>query len=59
MRLTDVVYAYRKLRSWHVAFPVACVRALRYALTGDSGRVRSHGGWRRSRLRSAHRYDDN
>ncbi|WP_312681236.1 hypothetical protein [Stenotrophomonas chelatiphaga] len=25
--------------------------AIRYAFTGDTGRVRSHGGWRKSRLR--------
>ncbi|MDR6094756.1 hypothetical protein QE373_002053 [Stenotrophomonas sp. SORGH_AS321] len=44
-------YAYAKLRHWHVGMMSALCPAIRYALTGDTGKVRSHGGWRKSRLR--------
>lgn len=51
-------YAYLKLRSWHVPPPAAAWRALRYLVTGDTGRCRSHGGWYKSRLRSARLFGD-
>ncbi len=44
-------YAYRKVREWHVGSIRASWLALRYGLTGDTGRFNSHGGWRVSRLR--------
>lgn len=44
-------YAYRKVRGWHVGPLRAGRLALRYSLTGDTGRFGSHGGWRVSRLR--------
>jgi len=44
-------YAYRKVREWHVGSVRAGWLALRYGLTGDTGRFSSHGGWRVSRLR--------
>lgn len=44
-------YAYRKVREWHVGAVRAGWLALRYGLTGDTGRFNSHGGWRVSRLR--------
>ena len=53
MRLRRFRYAYAKLRSWHVGVLVAVSCAARYVITGDSGHVRSHGGWRKSRPRSA------
>jgi len=53
MPLKRFRYAYAKLRSWHVGVLVAVSCAARYVITGDSGQVRSHGGWRKSRLRSA------
>lgn len=46
----DFLKAYRKARSWgHPVLPSA-YRACRYALTGDSGRFRTHGGWRWTRI---------
>ena len=42
--------AYRKARDWHCSRGRAAVVALRFALTGDSGRFRSHGGWMVSRI---------
>jgi len=51
-------YAYHKLRSWHVGPSSAAWGALRYLLTGDSGRFRSHGGWYKSRLRCARLADE-
>lgn len=50
-------YAYNKLRGWHVGRMAAVLPAIRYAFTGDTGRVRSHGGWYKSRLRTASHYD--
>lgn len=43
-------YAYPKIRSWHVSAALAAWLAIRFALLGDTGRFRSHGGWRVSRL---------
>jgi hypothetical protein len=48
-------YAYRKIRSWHVDVLRSAWLALRYWLSGDTGRFSSHGGWRVSRL---HRKDE-
>lgn len=42
--------AYGKARDWHCSRACATVVALRFALTGDSGRFRSHGGWMVSRI---------
>jgi len=42
--------AYRKARDWHCSRGRALIVALRFALTGDSGRFRSHGGWMVSRI---------
>nr|WP_143592202.1 hypothetical protein [Stenotrophomonas maltophilia] len=42
--------AYGKARDWHCSRGRATVVALRFALTGDSGRFRSHGGWMVSRI---------
>ncbi len=42
--------AYGKARDWHCSRGRAAVVALRFALTGDSGRFRSHGGWMVSRI---------
>ncbi len=42
--------AYRKARDWHCSRGRAAVVAVRFALTGDSGRFRSHGGWMVSRI---------
>ncbi|MEK0266533.1 hypothetical protein [Stenotrophomonas sp. TWI819] len=42
--------AYRKARDWHCSPGRAWIVALRFALTGDSGRFRSHGGWMVSRI---------
>lgn len=44
------VWAYRKVRGWHVSGFQAFYRATRFAITGDSGSFHSHGGWRKSRL---------
>jgi hypothetical protein len=44
------LWAYRKLRGWHVSAVQATYRASRYILTGDTGSFPSHGGWRKSRL---------
>ena len=49
--MNDFRYAYEKLRRWHVGTLAAICPAIRYALTGDTGKVRSHGGWLKSRLR--------
>jgi len=43
-------YAYQKITAWHVGGARAWWLAARYALTGDTGRFRSHGGWYKSRL---------
>ncbi|MEN5425435.1 hypothetical protein ABE522_03535 [Stenotrophomonas pennii] len=51
--MSEFRYAYGKLRRWHVGTLAAICPAIRYALTGDTGSVRSHGGWMKSRLRSA------
>ena len=40
-----------KVREWLVGSVRAGWLALRYGLTGDTGRFNSHGGWRVSRLR--------
>ncbi|MBJ7517161.1 MAG: hypothetical protein JHC82_13410 [Stenotrophomonas sp.] len=50
-------YAYGKLRRWHVGRLAAIFPAIRYAVTGDTGKVRSHGGWYKSRLRGARHRD--
>ncbi|MGI6408204.1 MAG: hypothetical protein ACOX0Y_05780 [Thiopseudomonas sp.] len=44
-------WAYRKLISYHVSRKKAFYLATRYWITGDTGRFRSHGGFRMSRLR--------
>jgi len=44
-------HAYGKVRSWHVSPVHAFLRACNYALTGDTGRIRTHGGWCISRMR--------
>lgn len=49
-RLSDFRKATDKARSWDCAWPVAVWVGMRYALTGNSGRFRSHGGWRVSRI---------
>jgi len=51
MQVRRFRYAYRKVREWHVGSVRAGWLALRYGLTGDTGRFNSHGGWRVSRLR--------
>ncbi|WMJ68981.1 hypothetical protein [Stenotrophomonas sp. 24(2023)] len=51
MSLGRYRYAYRKVRDWHVGPLRAGWLALRYTVTGDTGRFGSHGGWRVSRLR--------
>lgn len=48
-------YSYAKFRDWHVGAGKSAILAARYALTGDSGRFTSHGGWRVSHLRIADR----
>lgn len=51
-------YAFKKVRGWHVGPVQAGWLALRYGLTGDTGRFRSHAGWRVSRLRRGHADED-
>jgi len=51
-------YAYKKVRGWHVGPLLAAWLAVRYGLTGDTGRFHSHGGWRVSRLREGHGGED-
>ncbi len=51
MRLKRFRHAYDKVRSWHVPPLHAAIRAFRYALTGDTGPIRTHGGWCKSRMR--------
>lgn len=46
----DFLKAYRKARSWDCGVIYAAYRALRFALQGDSGRFRTHGGMRVSRI---------
>jgi len=53
MHVARYKYAYDKIRAWHVGKGKAALLAVRYAVTGDSGRFRSHGGWRVSHLRIA------
>ena len=53
MHVARYRYAYEKIRAWHVGKGKAALLAVRYAVTGDSGRFRSHGGWRVSHLRIA------
>ena len=48
--LHDYIKAYRKARSWDCSLLRASYRALRYAVTGDSGHFKTHGGWRVSRI---------
>lgn len=43
-------YAFRKARGWQASLVAAAWAALRYAISGDTGYFRSHGGWRRSRI---------
>ncbi|WP_177424227.1 hypothetical protein [Pseudomonas sp. MYb185] len=45
-------WAYRKVRSYHVSPLKACYRATRFWLFGDTGSFTSHGGFRKSRIRS-------
>ena len=48
--MRDFRKAAGKARSWECPWPVAMWVGMRYALTGNSGRFRSHGGWRVSRI---------
>lgn len=48
--LRDLRKAYGKARSWDCAPLPSFVAGLRFALFGESGRFRSHGGWRVSRI---------
>lgn len=57
MHVARYKYAYEKIRAWHVGKGKAALLAMRYAVTGDSGRFRSHGGWRVSHLRIANPAD--
>jgi len=57
MHVARYRYAYDKIRAWHVGKGKAALLAVRYAVTGDSGRFRSHGGWRVSHLRIAYPAD--
>lgn len=45
-------WAYEKIRSYHVSPLQAAYRATRFWLTGDTGSFTSHGGFRKSRIRS-------
>ncbi|WP_185268980.1 hypothetical protein [Halopseudomonas xiamenensis] len=45
-------WAYQKVRSYHVSPLKACYRATRFWLFGDTGSFTSHGGFRKSRIRS-------
>ncbi|WP_193073526.1 hypothetical protein [Pseudomonas sp. FME51] len=45
-------WAYHKVRSYHVSRFQACYRATRFWLFGDTGSFISHGGFRKSRIRS-------
>lgn len=49
--LADFGKAYRKARKWNCSPLLSAFVAARFALTGDSGRFASHGGWRHSRIR--------
>lgn len=49
--LHDFRTAFGKARQWFCPWPIALWVALRFAATGDSGRFRSHAGWRISRIR--------
>ncbi|WP_305805531.1 hypothetical protein [Stenotrophomonas sp. YIM B06876] len=49
-RLHDFRKAYGKARGWLCPPPRSFLVALRFALFGDSGRFRTHGGWRVSRI---------
>jgi hypothetical protein len=49
-RMHDFRKAIGKARAWQCAWPIAVWVGMRYALTGNSGRFRSHGGWRVSRI---------
>lgn len=50
MTVHRIRYAFKKVRTWNVGVLHAGWLALRFGLTGDTGRFRSHGGWRSSRL---------
>jgi len=45
-------WAYQKIRSYHVSRLRAIYRATRFWLLGDTGSFTSHGGFRKSRIRS-------
>lgn len=47
----DFRKAYHKVRSWEHPVVPSLYRAVRYALLGDTGLFRTHGGWRISRIR--------
>lgn len=49
-RVRDFRKAYGKARGWHCPPPRSFLVALRFAMCGDSGRFRTHGGWRVSRI---------
>jgi len=49
-RIHDFRKAYRKARDWRCEPPTALMAAIRFALTGDSGRFVSHDGARLSRI---------
>jgi len=49
-RMYDFRKAIGKARAWQCAWPIAVWVGMRNALTGNSGRFRSHGGWRVSRI---------
>lgn len=49
-RVRDFSKAYRKAREWRCTPVQAAIAAVRYALTGDSGRFVSHDGARLSRI---------
>ena len=46
------LWAYHKVRSYHVSRLPAAYRATRFYLLGDTGTFTSHGGFRKSRIRN-------
>ena len=55
--LLDFARAYRKARQWHCEALRSAIVATRFALTGDSGHFRAHGGWGCSRIYSSRARD--